>query len=64
MGGAGGGSNFVGVNSNGLLLSNRMWGLPLVRRVERCCVLIWEAFLCVTVLLWMTLSAFVDGDTS
>ncbi len=82
MGGAGGGSNLVGVKDFGSLLRlsrrsifiaiwlmmwlfcNWMWGLPLVRQVDCRCVLIWEPFLCFSALLWMTLCAFADGDTS
>ena len=46
------------------LFCNRMWGLPVVRQVERRCVLIWDLLLCFSALLWMTLCAFADVDTS
>ena len=46
------------------LFCNRMWGLPLVRQVDRHCVLIWEPFLCFSALLWMTLCAFADVNTT
>ncbi len=46
------------------LFHNWMWGLPLVRRVECHCVLIWDTFLCFTLLLWLTLCAFANVDTS